>query len=93
MRIISPLRRTDIRLAEIRQQFKDEFVLTKVTKTAADATEGDTVQASVQGHKIIIEPLKQVQDQYNLEELVSQMPKDYRPEAVDRKTPVGKEKW
>ncbi len=28
-----------MRLAEIRQQFKDEFGLIEVTKTAADATE------------------------------------------------------
>ena len=44
MRIISPQRD----LAEIRQQFKDEFVLIKVTKTAADATE--IVEGNVLAH-------------------------------------------
>ena len=54
---------------------------------------GDVVQVSVQGQKIIIEPLKQIRGRYNLKELVSQMPKDYRAEEVDWKAPIGKEEW
>jgi len=54
---------------------------------------GDAVQVSVQGQKIIIEPLKRVRGRYNLKELVSQMPKDYQAEEVDWKTPMGKEEW
>ena len=52
---------------------------------------GDAVQVSVQGQKIIIEPLKQVRSQYNLKDLISQMPKDYQAEEVDWRAPVGKE--
>ena len=54
---------------------------------------GDDVQVSVQGQKIIIEPLKRVRGRYNLKELVSQMPPNYQAKEVDWKTPVGKEEW
>lgn len=54
---------------------------------------GDAVHVSVQGQKIVIEPLKQVRGRYNLKELVSQMPKEYRAKEVDWKAPVGQEEW
>ena len=54
---------------------------------------GDAVQVSVQGRKIIIEPLKKVRGKYDLRELVSRMPKDYHVEEVEWGAPVGKEEW
>lgn len=54
---------------------------------------GDTVQVSVQGQKIIIEPLKKIRGKYNLRALVSRMPKDSQVEEVEWGAPVGKEAW
>ncbi len=54
---------------------------------------GDAVQMSVQGGKIIIEPLEKVRGKYDLKELVSRMPKDYHVEEVEWGSPVGKEEW
>ncbi len=54
---------------------------------------GDSVQVSVQGQKIIIEPLKKIRGKYNLRALVSRMPKDSPVEEVRWGAPVGKEAW
>ena len=59
----------------------------------ADIKVGDAVQMSVQGGKIIIEPLEKVRGKYDLKELVSRMPKDYHVEEVEWGAPVGKEEW
>jgi antitoxin MazE len=67
--------------------------LSKTLLGEAQMKVGNAAQVSVQGQKIIIEPLKQVRGRYNLKDLVSQMPKDYQAEEVDWKTPMGKEEW
>jgi antitoxin MazE len=54
---------------------------------------GDEVRVSVRGRKIIIEPVEKVRGKYDLKELVSRMPKNYRVEEVEWGTPVGKEEW
>ena len=54
---------------------------------------GDEVRVSVRGRKIIIEPVEKVRGKYDLKELVSRMPKNYRVEEVQWGTPVGKEDW
>ena len=48
----------------------------KVLLEDAQVKVGDSVQVSVQGQKIIIEPLKKIRGKYNLRALVSRMPKD-----------------
>ncbi len=54
---------------------------------------GDEVRVSVRGRKIIIEPVEKVRGKYDLKELVSRMPKNYRVEEVEWGVPVGKEEW
>ena len=54
---------------------------------------GDEVRVSVRGRKIIIEPVEKVRGKYDLKELVSRMPKNYRVEEVEWGAPVGKEAW
>jgi len=54
---------------------------------------GDEVRVSVRGRKIIIEPVEKVRGKYDLKELVSRMPKNYRVEEVEWGAPVGKEEW
>jgi antitoxin MazE len=52
---------------------------------------GDEVRVSVRGRKIIIEPVEKVRGKYDLKDLVSRMPKNYRVEEVGWGAPVGKE--
>jgi antitoxin MazE len=54
---------------------------------------GDAVQMSVQGQKIIIEPLNKIRGKYDLRALVSRVPKDYPVEEVEWGSPEGKEEW
>jgi antitoxin MazE len=59
----------------------------------AQITVGDEVNITVQDGKIIIETVNRMRNTYNLEELVSKIPKDYRTEEVDWDPPSGKEEW
>jgi len=54
---------------------------------------GDAVQVSVQGQKIIIEPLNKIRGKYNLKTLISKLPKGHQVGEVDWGAPVGKEEW
>jgi antitoxin MazE len=53
----------------------------------------DEVNVSVQNRKIIIETVNKVRGTYDLKELVSKIPKDYRAKEIDWGFPVGKEEW
>lgn len=66
---------------------------TKVILEEADMKVGDAVRVSVQGRKIVIEPVEQGRRKDELKALVARMPKDYRVEEVDWGSPVGKEAW
>lgn len=54
---------------------------------------GDEVNVTAQDGKIIIETVNKLRNVYDLEELVSKIPKDYRAEEVDWGLPAGKEEW
>ena len=49
-------------------------------------------RAGVKG-RIIVEPVTKVRGRYDLQTLVSKMPKTYKPEEQDWGPPVGKEAW
>lgn len=54
---------------------------------------GDEVNVTVQDGKIIVETVNKPRNTYDLKELVSKIPKDYRAEEIDWGRPVGKEEW
>jgi len=54
---------------------------------------GDEVNVTVQDGKIIVETVNKLRNTYDLRELVSKIPKNYRAEEVDWGRPVGKEEW
>jgi len=54
---------------------------------------GDEVNVTVQDGKIIVETVNKLRNTYDLRELVSKIPKDYRAEEIDWGRPVGKEEW
>ena len=66
---------------------------TKALLEEAQINVGDEVQVSVQKGRIVVEPATKVRGRYDLEALVSKMPKGYRAEELDWGPPVGREVW
>ena len=64
---------------------------TKTLLQEAQINVGDEVNVSVQDGRIIIEPVTKVRGKYDLKELVSKMPQEYRAEELDWREPIGKE--
>ena len=54
---------------------------------------GDEVNVSAREGKIIVEKMNKVRGAYDLKELVSRIPEDYRAEETDWGSPIGKEEW
>ena len=54
---------------------------------------GDELNIFVSDGKIIIEPLNNIRNKYNIKELVSRMPKNYLSKELDWGEPAGKEEW
>ncbi len=53
---------------------------------------GDKVKILVENQKIILEPIKQTREKYDINDLVNQLPNNYKPtEEFDNK--VGLEEW
>ena len=67
--------------------------LAKTILQEAELNVGDEVDISVKNGRIIIEPTTKVRGRYDLQELLSKMPKEYRVEELDWDGPVGKEVW
>ena len=66
---------------------------TKAILDEAQIRVGDQVNVSVRKGRIIVEPVRTVREKYDLKELVSKLPEDYRTEELDWGPPVGKETW
>ena len=64
---------------------------TKALLEEAQIKVGDEVQVSVHEGRIVVEPVTKVRGRYDLEALVSKMPKGYRAEELDWGPPVGRE--
>ena len=54
---------------------------------------GDDVEVAVKDGVIVISPVKSRRGKYDLRELVSRIPKDYKAGETDWGKPVGKEAW
>ena len=65
----------------------------KTVLEEAQINVGDEVNVSVQDGKIIIETVNKLRNAYDLKELVSKIPTDYRAEEVAWGAPIGKEEW
>ena len=66
---------------------------TKAILDEAQIRVGDQVNVSVRKGRIIVEPVRTVRGEYDLKNLVSKLPEDYRPGEADWGPPVGKETW
>ena len=67
--------------------------LSKQVLEDARISVGDKVDVVVHDGVIVVRPAASVRGKYSLRELVSRMPKGYRPQEVDLGRPVGKEVW
>ena len=66
---------------------------TKALLDEARIEVGDEVKISVDKGRIIVEPVTKVRGKYDLETLVSRMPKGYQTEELDWGPPAGREAW
>lgn len=66
---------------------------TKALLEEAQINVGDEVRVSVHKGRIVVEPVTKVRGRYDLEALVSKMPKGYRAEELDWGPPAGREVW
>ena len=64
---------------------------TKALLEEAQINVDDEVQVSVHKGRIVVEPVTKVRGRYDLEALVSKMPKGYRAEELDWGPPVGRD--
>ena len=68
----------------------------RVTKALLDEVGihvGDEVDVSARRGRIIVEPVSRIRGRYDLKDLVSNMPEEYRPEELDWGPPIGTELW
>ena len=54
---------------------------------------GDEVDVAVQDGIIVIEAIRKTRGRYRIQDLVAQIPADYRAGEIDWGEPVGKEAW
>jgi antitoxin MazE len=54
---------------------------------------GDDVDVTARDGVIVISPVKSIRGKYNLQELVSRIPKGYQAGEIDWGKPIGKEAW
>ena len=54
---------------------------------------GDEVDVSARDGVIVIAPARRIRGKQSLQELVSRIPKNYKPEEVDWGEPFGREVW
>ena len=66
---------------------------TKALLEEAQINVGDEVQVSVHKGRIVVEPVTRVRGRYDLEALISKMPKRYQAEELDWGPPACREVW
>ncbi|HEX9941055.1 MAG TPA: AbrB/MazE/SpoVT family DNA-binding domain-containing protein [Thermoanaerobaculia bacterium] len=67
--------------------------LSKDLLSEAEIEVGDAVDVVVRQGTLVVTPVRRVRGGHDLRELVSRIPKDYKPEEVDWGPPVGREVW
>ena len=65
--------------------------LAKQVLEEAGISVGDPVDVSTRDGVIVVAPVRRVRGKQSLHELVSRMPKNYRPKELDWGRPIGRE--
>lgn len=67
--------------------------LSKELLADVDIGVGDAVEVAVRDGALVVTPARRVRGALSLEELVSRIPKGYKPEELDWGAPAGREVW
>jgi len=67
--------------------------LAKQVLEDAHISVGDDVDVKARDGLIVVKPARRVRGKRSLKELVSRIPKNYKPEETDWGKPLGKEVW
>ncbi len=67
--------------------------LSKELLSDVEINVGDAVDVAVRDGALVVTPLRRVRGGHDLSELVSRIPKDYKPEELDWGCPLGREVW
>lgn len=67
--------------------------LSKELLSQADIQVGDAVDVSLHNGVLLIAPVRRVRGGVDLEQLVREIPADYRPSEPDWGPPAGREVW
>ena len=67
--------------------------LSKELLSGAEIDVGDAVDVAVRDGALVVTPVRRIRGGHDLEQLVSRIPKSYKPEDLDWGPPVGREVW
>jgi antitoxin MazE len=67
--------------------------LSKELLSDVEINVGDAVDVAVRDGALVVTPVRRVRGGLDLEELVSRIPKGYKPGGFDWGPPVGREVW
>jgi antitoxin MazE len=67
--------------------------LSKELLLNAEIDVGDAVDVAIRDGALIVTPVRRVRGGHDLRQLVSRIPKGYKPEQLDWGPPVGREVW
>jgi antitoxin MazE len=67
--------------------------LAKEVLEEARISVGDPVNVSTRDGLIVIAPVRRIRGKQSLKELVSRIPKNYKPKEVEWGKPTGREDW
>ena len=59
----------------------------------AEIAVGDAVDVAVRDGALVVTPVRRVRGKCDLAQLVTRIPKGYKPEQLDWGPPVGREVW
>ena len=67
--------------------------LSKALLLDAEIDVGDAVDVAIRDGALVVTPVRRVRGGHDLRQLVSRIPKGYKPEHLDWGPPVGREVW
>ena len=67
--------------------------LSKEVLAEANILVGDALEIITTKEQIVIKPVRKIRGKYDLKDLVSQIPSDYKVQEEDWGSPVGLEVW
>jgi antitoxin MazE len=67
--------------------------LSKELLLNAEIDVGDAVEVAIRDGALVVTPVRRVRGGHDLKQLVSRIPRGYKPEQLDWGPPVGREVW